>query len=161
MTIASIYWLGPYASAGEPVVDNAVAKAELILQAPTDGFLKQVAIVESQLGLHDGTFDGSGGCGIWQVDPIGLKRTKDTHSHPELTRQHHKIWKALGLEWKSVQCDDLNYPLLGALAARLYLMTIPESIPEGLEARAKYWKKYYNTNKGSGTDDDFIRRNSG
>jgi hypothetical protein len=157
--VGSIYWLGPYRGAGEFIVGSAVGNAELILQAPSNGFLEQIAKAESSLGTHKNTFNDKADCGIWQFTSTGLEATKDIQSHPQLTRAHYKIDKALGLDWRLVECDDLKYPLLGALAARLYLMTIPKSIPEGLKERAEYWKRYYNTNKGSGTVEYFIKVN--
>jgi hypothetical protein len=157
----TIYWLGPYQSEGEKIVENAIEKAELILQAPSDGFMKQIAKAESNYGKTKGTYDGSGGCGIWQVDKIALADTKDLESHPALAKAHIRIRRATGFDWFGVECRHLDYPLFGALAARMFLMNIPEDIPKSLKERAKYWKKYYNTNKGSGTVDDFLRRNNG
>ncbi|KKL97553.1 hypothetical protein LCGC14_1833310, partial [marine sediment metagenome] len=46
------------------------------------------------------------------------------------------------------------------LAARLFLLTIPEEIPDTLEGQAVYWKKHYNTPLGKGTARKFVKANS-
>ena len=45
-------------------------------------------------------------------------------------------------------CQDLRKPLYSALAARLFLLNIPESIPNDIDRQASYWKQYYNTVAG-------------
>ena len=52
----------------------------------------------------------------------------------------------------------MNTPLYGAAFARAYLLSVPESIPTTLKARAAYWKKYYNTSAGAGTVDKYLKR---
>jgi len=64
----------------------------------------------------------------------------------------------LGIEWEDVTCDDLGYPVLGAIAARLYLLNIPGAIPESIEDRARYWKDNYNSAAGAGTVEYFINK---
>jgi hypothetical protein len=151
--------LGKYMSTGPEPVRKAIGFAEHVLGS-SHGFLEQIARVESDYGRHPGTFDGFGGCGIWQIDPIGLLDTKNVEAHPNLIRHHNRIEEYLGISWDAITCYGLRYPLLGALAARLYLLNIPDAIPETLEERASYWKAYYNTNSGAGTVDDFIRENT-
>ena len=48
---------------------------------------------------------------------------------------------------------DLRY---AAVMSRLRYWMIPESIPEGLDGQAEYWKNYYNTELGKGTVDEYI-----
>ena len=55
--------------------------------------------------------------------------------------------------------DELMYNLRYAtLMCRLHYYRIPEKLPEphNAENLAKYWKKYYNTEKGKGTIEEFI-----
>lgn len=39
---------------------------------------------------------------------------------------------------------------------RIHYYRIPEKIPEDVQGLAEYWKKYYNTDQGKGTIDQFI-----
>jgi hypothetical protein len=135
---------------------NQTGTPERLLMAPSGGFLEQIAKVESDYGSHPNTFTG-GSCGIWQVDKIGLEDTQDLNSHPNLDWRHHNIYSLTGIRWKDVCCDDLCYPVLCALAARMYLLNIPEEFPQTLQGRAEYWKNNYNSSEGKGTIDHFIR----
>ena len=44
----------------------------------------------------------------------------------------------------------------GIVHCRLKLWRIPKSLPNTLEGRANYWKKYYNTDQGKGTEEKYI-----
>lgn len=50
---------------------------------------------------------------------------------------------------------DLRY---GAIMCRVHYLRIPEALPayDDIEAMAKYWKKYYNTVHGKGSEREFI-----
>ena len=39
---------------------------------------------------------------------------------------------------------------------RIKYWRVPKSMPNTLEGRAKYWKKYYNTDQGKGTEEKYI-----
>jgi hypothetical protein len=136
-------------------------RAESILGVSSNGFLEEIAKVESDMGNHPDTYSGKADCGVWQLTPVALADTQDTEAHPQLLRHHARIYHELGISWNMLECEDLNNNLLGALAARLYLLNNPREIPQSKEERAWYWKEYYNTSKGSGTVDDFMRANNG
>jgi len=42
------------------------------------------------------------------------------------------------------------------LMARVKLWRVREKIPHEIEKQAEYWKRYYNTSKGSGSVEKFI-----
>ena len=71
---------------------------------------------------------------------------------------NEKLKEELGIDLTTASFSDLNTPLYGAAFARAYLLSIPESIPTTLKARAAYWKKYYNTSAGAGTVDKYLKR---
>ncbi len=119
-------------------------------------FLRQIAFVESKDGTDSSTYRSGYNGGIWQVDDIAFRATQDTSSHPGLVLQYKKIKDAFGIDWQSVQGSDLRAPLYSGLAARLFLLTIPQAIPSGVAEQAAYWKKYYNTASGAGTEQKFI-----
>ena len=41
---------------------------------------------------------------------------------------------------------------------RIHYLRVPEKLPEAndVEGLARYWKKYYNTSAGKGTEKDFM-----
>jgi hypothetical protein len=144
---------------GEPTVDETVAVTDRLFGGGE--FLKRIAKVESNFGAAKGTFRKSGDRGIWQLNQkTGFEATKDVESHPGLEKAHEKIRDELGIDWPNVSFEDLDQPLISALAARLFLLTIPEEIPNTLKGQAAYWKKHYNTSLGKGAVQKFIKDNS-
>ncbi len=156
---------------GEIAVNKAIALAAHIFISHQNPivyvFLKRIARVESDLGRHSGTFRQGYFGGIWQVDRIGFDETKNLRSHPGLSRLHDEIkqrfsWGGLpGVDWSKTSWEDCTIPAYSCVAARLYLATISEAIPQSLEGQANYWKKYYNTAAGAGTAQHFINANRG
>lgn len=146
-------------SKGEGIVDDSISVVESLFPGGGD-FLKRIARAESNFGQARDTFRESGDKGIFQIREVGFEATKDTASHPNLQRAHDRIRDELGIDWQSVEFSDLDKPLIAALAARLFLLRIPEPIPETLEGQAEYWKKFYNTALGKGTVEGFIKKNS-
>ena len=89
-----------------------------------------------------------------QVDSIGYRDTVNLRS----TRKYHaQIKKHFGIDWARTTWYDLRKPLYSGLAARLFLVKIPAAIPSDLPGQAAYWKLYYNTVAGKGTESKFIR----
>ena len=87
-----------------------------------------------------------------QVDRIGYQ---DTVSHPGAKRFHAAVKAAFRIDWPKTNWIDLRRPLFSGLAARLFLVRIPEAIPSDLAGQARYWKKHYNRS-GAGTEKKFI-----
>jgi hypothetical protein len=106
------------------------------------------------MGTHPSTFNGVSN-GIWQVDDIGLEDTRIMTAG--MQEAYDKIKEAFGIDWNEVQPSDLQKPLYGALAARLYLIRQKPEIPESVEEQAEYWKKNYNKS-GKGTPNKFMAR---
>lgn len=54
--------------------------------------------------------------------------------------------------------DLMSNPRLAAIMCRLKYLDAPEALPDygDVPAMAAYWKKYYNTPKGAGTEQEFI-----
>ncbi len=44
----------------------------------------------------------------------------------------------------------------GIVHCRLKYWRVPKKMPNTLEGRASYWKKYYNTDQGKGTEEKYI-----
>ena len=71
---------------GKDVVSNVNNELRKIF--PNDhGFMDQLACVESNNGLHPGTYRKSYYGGIYQVDKIGFEDTQNVNSHPGLLKK--------------------------------------------------------------------------
>ena len=49
---------------------------------------------------------------------------------------------------------DLAYQIL---SCRYHYLRCPGKIPNSLEGQARYWKQFYNTRKGKGTIQEYIK----
>jgi hypothetical protein len=145
-------------------VNNAKQKVKKIaekidsfdLGSPISDFLLRVAAVESCYGLNP-----RAGNNIWQVDPIAFEDTQAVDAHPNLKTKYEKLSK-VGIDWKSKKYSDIiKNPILNCIAARLYLSNKPGAIGDDISSQANYWKRYYNTGAGAGSEKDFINKNSG
>ncbi len=97
------------------------------------------------------------GMGITQFDGMPFQDVIDR------TRQKHKDmiieYFNINIEW--VQWEHLRYnPLLAMIFTRLKYKLVPELIPNSLEARARYWKVYYNTEAGKGDVEHYLGMNA-
>ena len=90
------------------------------------------------------------------MDEVGFRATQDVSSHPALIGKFRKIMQRFRIDWPNVQWNDLRKPLYSGIAARLFLSNIPAPIPYDIPGQAAYWKRYYNTGAGAGTEQKFI-----
>jgi len=116
-------------------------------------FLCRLAWVESKYGEDPNTFRRGYYGGIWQVDRNGHE---ETITRPYLKSYWDEIKNQVGIDWPNTRWEDLLKPLYSGLAARLYLVRIPDAIPRDLPSQARYWKTHYNTAAGAGTEQTFI-----
>ena len=66
-------------------VNNELRKSKIF---PNDhGFMDRLACVESNNGLHPGTYRKGYYGGIYQVDRIGFEDTQNVKSHPGLSEK--------------------------------------------------------------------------
>lgn len=106
-----------------------------------------------------GTFYDStklAGNGITQFDKMPWH---DTHNR---TSKNTKIlvFNHFGIHLDYLEWEDLRYnPLLAMLYTRLKYRLIAEEIPSNIEDRAKYWKKFYNSELGKGTIEHYLSVN--
>jgi len=113
----------------------------------------ETAMTETHLGaLMDPTRKGAG-TGLCQNDELPfydtIRRTRAKHQEAVL--------EAFNIEVMDIKWEELeNSPLLSFIACRLVYKLVPESIPDTIEGRAAYWKKYYNTSAGKGTVEKYI-----
>ena len=146
-------------SSGADIVQTVVAKIGGSGIFPSDNqFLRRVAYVESKDGTDPNTYRSGYNGGIWQVDKVGFEDTQNTSSHPALSKKFDSIERQFGIKWREVTWEDLRKPLYSGLAARLFLSSKPAAIPPAsdVEGQAAYWKKYYNTGAGKGSEQKFV-----
>ena len=116
--------------------------------------LLETAQQETRLGSYlDRTIFGAG-VGLCQFDKIAFDDVKQRTPK----RIADQLYKSFGVRLRQIQHRDLAYsPLLSFVFCRLFYRLIPDAIPTTLELRAKYWKRFYNTEKGKGSVEEYIR----
>ena len=124
-------------------------------------FLVEIARQESNLGKAKNTFRNKGDRGIWQVNDSAGSGFEETKNAPSLEADRKRIKQLTGIDWSNVTSDDLDIPIINALAAALYVKRFNASIPQTLEGRAEAWKKFYNTKAGAGTEGQYVANNIG
>ncbi len=121
----------------------------------TEELLVGTACAETLLGTFPDAHPEKHGVGLMQMDKIAfLDVQRRTSKHTKLN-----VWHRFDIDIDTVKHEDLAYrPELSILFARLFYMLIPEPFPTELEEQAKYWKRYYNTEAGKGTPEEYMER---
>lgn len=120
---------------------------------PARLLLLETAAAETDLG---NAIDTSWfvGVGLMQFDKIGFEDVQDRTSE----RNKSEVMQHFGIDVDRATLFDLRWsPLASVVFARLKYKLIPDPIPETLEGRAAYWKRYYNSTAGRGTVDHYIK----
>lgn len=114
----------------------------------------ETACVESNCGEYIKQLKGPA-CGIFQIEP---NTAKDMLQHfikykPKLFENYIKLINPnLTLE-QNLQ-TNLMFQIF---MCRVYYLRFEQIIPNTVAERAAYWKKYYNTYKGKGTVEKYIK----
>lgn len=106
-----------------------------------------------------------GGWGYWQTELQSLK-----HSYQYMKRRmalYNRVKDLLNdysVDLDTLALDNLKFcktmitsPMTNCVFSRLHYLKFTEPIPNNLNDQAEYWKKYYNTVKGKGTPQQYIR----
>lgn len=117
------------------------------------------AAQESQMGVYIKQINGSA-LGIYQMELFTFKDITQRYlgSHDKIPLRR-KVIDLTSVKSFGFDFSDLAGNLYFATAlARLKYLTIKELLPDAddIEGLAKYWKKYYNTYEGKGTESEFI-----
>lgn len=116
--------------------------------------LVETACQESACGKYIKQINGPA-CGIFQIEPNTAKDIiKNFVSYkPNIRSKLNQIY----IQFMSLE-DNLKYNLMYSVAmCRIHYMRVSEPIPDTVEGRAEYWKKYYNTALGKGTVEEYIK----
>jgi len=126
--------------------------------------MREVTIVESNMGQTPGTYDVStgltgqkGSLGIAQIDEIAFNEIqRRLAAGNRMEKWVEPIEDVIDTDIREVKYEDLTDDTLNLIFARLYFMVSPRSIPNTVEGRAKLWKEIYNTSAGKGTIERYI-----
>jgi len=101
--------------------------------------------------------DYEGGLGIYQMQSQTYYSVWDNKVKPYL-KMKDIIRLYLGYDGRPAVQRLVSDLALATIMARLYYATVPEKLPGiyDLPGMAKYWKMYWNTSKGKGTEKEFI-----
>lgn len=123
-----------------------------------ENLLLGTAAQESALGTYIHQLGKGPALGIYQMEP---NTHKDIHSNFLKYRDElrNKIANLAGYSPSGNAEDDLVGNLYYATAmCRVHYLRVPKPLPaaNNIEGLAAYWKKYYNTPLGAGTEQQFI-----
>jgi hypothetical protein len=100
---------------------------------------------------------------FWQTEPLtAISNLSDFLSYrkslmakcAEASMVDLKHWQNYN---EKLWADILEKNIAAAIVhCRLKYWRVPMRMPNTLEGRAKYWKKYYNTEQGKGTEEKYI-----
>lgn len=108
---------------------------------------------ESHLGKYRKQIGGGPALGIYQMEPATFDDIVENYLsfNPSLKS---KIMEASGV--RELKAGDLvNNDKLSTCMARVHYLRVKEAIPSSLDGQARYWKKYYNTPLGAGTEEEY------
>lgn len=114
--------------------------------------LMETASAESDLGK---AIDKSWGVGVGlnQFDPIGFEDVQQRTSQ----RNKDLAIKHFGMNIDKMVIQDLRFsPLASMVFTRLKYLLVRSPIPSTVEDRAHYWKVWYNSTAGAGTEAHYI-----
>lgn len=107
--------------------------------------------VESDFGTYIEQITGPA-LGVFQMEP---------NTHNDIWDNYLK-YRSNRVYWDvNNDVESLRYDMKYAIyMARLHYLRVPEPLPNAtnVEALARYWKKYYNTEKGKGRVDNAIQK---
>lgn len=114
----------------------------------------ETACVESNCGEYIKQLKGPA-CSIFQIEPNTAKDIIQNYIvKNKLRLQNFNRLYNSNLTLEQNLCTNLMFAIF---MCRCFYLRIKEPIPSTIELRAKYWKKYYNTEKGKGTVEKYIK----
>lgn len=113
----------------------------------------ETAMQETVLGNYRDNSSYGGGVGLCQCDPVAFYDTQK-----RIPRRFKDLIDGnFCIEVDEVHHRELAFsPLLSLLWCRMHYLLRPGAIPETAQDRGKYWKKWYNSELGKGTVDDYM-----
>lgn len=114
--------------------------------------LIETASQETHLGRYPDKYPHKHGVGLCQFDLIGFEDTRDRTS----AKVKERVRQSFGVNMDSIEHRDLAFsPLLSLIWCRCFYLLRPGAIPSDIQGRGEYWKKYYNSELGAGTVEEY------
>lgn len=127
---------------------------------PAEDLLLGTAAQESHLGTYLRQLGNGPAMGIYQMEPATARDIRDSW-----LRYKDRLATRVGLLRYTASLGTHDDPWSEQLAAnlafatamcRIHYLRQPGAIPDTLEGQAAYWKRFYNTPLGRGTEDEYI-----
>lgn len=142
---------------------NKVTLRELIVSVLKDidlhsddavNLLMGTAAQESHLGKYRKQIGGGPAIGIFQMEPATFNDIVNNYLRykPNLALKIKRVARVSSFKAGDIESNDL----LAICMARVHYLRVKEVIPSDLDGWARYWKRYFNTPIGKGTEEEFI-----
>ena len=146
----------------EAIDDTLLAMGDRFYSKHASDLVFETGLVESRYEYIKQL--GSGPArSFWQIEPdTAVDNIKNYLAYREIDTE--KMAEASYLSVQTWQSENprmwdnlLHYTLsCGIIHCRLKYWRVPEKLPTTLEERAKYWKEFFNSGKGKGTESHYI-----
>ncbi len=115
--------------------------------------------VESDFGTHLHQLNGGPALGIGQMEPRTFHSLIDNYLHYR-NALFDKIMYICRFDHKPNSIDLVTNTSFAICMTRIKYWKIKEQLPEShdVQGLASYWKRYYNTPAGLGTEEKFIEK---
>jgi len=115
--------------------------------------LMGTAAQESGFGTYLKQLKSGPAVGVFQMEPATFKDI--IHNY---LRYKPELFEKVRSFCMELEADEMIWNLKFAIImARVQYFRRREPLPNNLSGYAKYWKKFYNTPEGRGTEEEFIR----
>ena len=110
---------------------------------------------ESAYGKYRRQLGNGPALGIAQMEPATFNDIIKNYLryHPEITERIKSVCHVNELN----AINLINNDRLAVCMCRVHYLRVAKKLPTTIEGYAAYWKQYYNTVKGKGTETEFIR----
>ena len=91
---------------------------------------------------------------FYQLEPATVMDITQNY----LVRKYELKDKVEKIRWGiHLETELMNNLFYATIMARLVYYRVPEPLPDTLHGMASYWKRHYNTHRGKGTEEEFIK----
>lgn len=109
--------------------------------------------------------EGYGGAfSLWQVERGSVRLTlQSLRKRPNIARRAHNFCFSeddpfiCEMPAEAILERSMTNDRLGCLLGRMHYLRVRCQIPDSLEEQAYYWKRWYNTFKGKGTPEQYMK----
>lgn len=134
---------------------DILTKINLPFNENVVNLIAETACQESACGKYIKQLNNGPAKGIFQCEPATAKDIMKNYVayKPAIRSKLNEIY----IHYLTLE-DNLMYNLAYSVAiCRIHYLRVAESVPDTVEGRAVYWKKYYNTSLGKGTVEEYIK----